>query len=167
MDQQIATTATRIPRRSGGMSPVSATGITIGDAPWASIGYAIVVAMMAFASIVTGAHASAPTPAPQGTGPFADQAPASAPTVLATVPPSVTAVTGAPDPGLPTAVPTTSATVAPTAPANSTPVATASAPPRQTPRHPPPGSVQLKRASRAGQYGPRRPRCAPTALQRG
>ncbi len=134
MEQPIATTATRIPRRSGGIGPVSATGITILDAPWASIGYAIVVAMMAFASIVSGAHASAPSPAPQGTGPFADQAPASAPTVLATVPPSVTAVTGAPDPSLPTAVPTTSATVAPTAPANSTPVATASVPtPAATP----------------------------------
>ena len=134
MEQPIATTATRIPRRSGGISPVSATGITIVDAPWASIGYAIVVAMVAFALIVSGAHASAPSPAPQGTGPFADQAPASAPTVLATVPPSVTAVTGAPDPSLPTAVPTTSATVAPTAPANSTPVATASVPtPAATP----------------------------------
>ena len=137
MEQPIATTATRIPRRSGGIGPVSATGITIVDAAWASIGYAIVVAMMAFASIVSGAHASAPSPAPLGTSPFADQAPSSAPTVLATVPPSVTAVTGAPDPSLPTAVPTTSATVAPTAPANSTPVATASAPtPAATPATP-------------------------------
>ena len=137
MQQPIATAATRIPRRSGGIGPVSATGVTIVHAPRASIGYAIVVAMMAFAMVVTGANASAPSPAPQGTGPFADQAPASAPTVLATVPPSVTAVTGAPDPVLPTAVPTASVTVAPTAPAQSTPVATASVPtPAATPATP-------------------------------